>query len=174
MIHYLSYPEKQIGSINAGISDESAAIQYAGINEAIQEIKRLGRQVFLSKTDVSSAFRIIPVSPNDYELLGLKWKGMFYYDCCLPFGCKTSFKIFEEFSSALEWIAVNKLGVSDLVHIPVLDDFLVISKSKEEAITNFSAFINLCEDIGVPLSAAKTELPSQIMDFVGITLDIQK
>ena len=70
------------------------------------------------------------------------------------------------------YIAVNKLGVSALVHI--LDDFLIISKSKEEAITNLSAFINLCEDIGVPLSAAKTELPSQVMDFVGITLDIQK
>ena len=76
------------------------------------------------------------------------------------------------FGSALEWIAVDKLGVSALLHI--LDDFLLISKSKEEAITNLSAFINLCEDIGVPLSAAKTELPSQIMDFVGITLDIQK
>ena len=56
----------------------------------------------------------------------------------------------------------------------ILDDFLIISKSKEEAITNLSALINLCEDIGVPLSAAKTELPSQIMDFVAIRLDIQK
>lgn len=62
--------------------------------------------------------------------------------------------------------------MSALVHI--LDDFLIISKSKEEAITNLSALINLCEDIGVPLSAAKTELPSQIMDFVAIRLDIQK
>ena len=42
------------------------------------------------------------------------------------------------------------------------------------AITNLSALIILCEDIGVPFSAAKTELPSQIMDFVGITLEIQK
>jgi hypothetical protein len=74
MIHHLSYPEKQIGSINAGICDESAAVQYAGINEAIQEIKRFGRQVFLSKTDVRSGFRITPVSPSDYELLGFKWK----------------------------------------------------------------------------------------------------
>jgi hypothetical protein len=102
MIHHLSYPEKQIGSINAGICDESAAVQYAGINEAIQEIKRFGRQVFLSKTDVRSGFRITPVSPSDYELLGFKWKGMFYYDCCLPFGYRTSCKIFEEFNSALE------------------------------------------------------------------------
>ena len=62
--------------------------------------------------------------------------------------------------------------MSALVHI--LDDFLIISKSKEEAITNLSAFINLCKDIGVPLSAAKTEFPSQIMDVVAIRLDIQK
>jgi hypothetical protein len=52
-----------------GISDESAAVQYAGINEAITEIKKLGQQVYLAKTDVRQAFRILPVAPQDYQLL---------------------------------------------------------------------------------------------------------
>lgn len=147
MIHNLSYAQKQIASINEGISDESAAVQQAGINEAIQEIKRLGRQVCLSKGDVPSAFRTIKVSPNDYELLGFKWKGMFYCDRCLPFGCRTRDKIFEEFISALKWIAVN-----------ISVEFLIISKSKEEAITNFAAFISLCEYIGVPYLLRKRSL----------------
>ncbi|CAC5383796.1 unnamed protein product [Mytilus coruscus] len=59
-----------------------------------------------------------------------------------------------------------------MVHI--LDDFLIIEKSKEDAISKLKAFINLCEDLAVPLSAEKTELPSQIMDLVVITLDIIK
>ncbi|VDI66828.1 Hypothetical predicted protein [Mytilus galloprovincialis] len=175
LIHHLSYPDKKSNSVNAGISDESAAVHYAGIHEAINEIKQLRShkyQVFLSKTDVRSAFRILPVNPSDYELLGFKWNNKFYYDCCLPMGCRTSCKIFEEFSTALEWIALTKLGITSMVHI--LDDFLIIEKSKEDAICKLKAFVNLCEDLGVPLSAEKTELPSQVMDFVGITLDVIK
>lgn len=42
------------------------------------------------------------------------------------------------------------------------------------ALSMFKAFISLCEDIGVPLVNDKTELPSQVMDFVGFTLDIPK
>ncbi|CAC5410027.1 unnamed protein product [Mytilus coruscus] len=144
LIHHLSYPDNKIDSVNSGISDESATVQFAGINEAIYEIKTLC----------------------------FKLKNSFYYDCCIPIGCRTSCKIFEEFSTALEWIAHNKLGVSAIVHI--LDDFLIIEKSKSEALSKLKAFIHLCEDIGVPLAAEKTELPSQIMDFVGISLDTQK
>lgn len=87
-------------------------------------------------------------------------------------GCRTSCKIFEEFSTALEWIAINKLGIPGMVHI--LDDFLILESSKTMAVSKFKTFISLCEDIGVPLANDKTQLPSQVMDFVGITLDIPK
>lgn len=87
-------------------------------------------------------------------------------------GCLTSCKIFEEFSTALEWIALTKLCITSIVHI--LDDFLIIESSKEDAISKLQAFVNLCEDLRVLLSAEKTELPSQIMTFVGITLDVIK
>lgn len=172
LIHHLSYPDKKLNSINAGISDESAAVQYAGINEAIQCIKVLGKDTYLCKTDIRSAFRILPVNPDDFELLGFQWNEKFYYDKCLPMGCRTSCKIFEEFSTALEWIAINKLGISGMVHI--LDDFLILEGSRDMAISKFKAFISLCEDLGVPLANEKTELPAQVMDFVGITLDIPK
>ena len=172
LIHHLSYPDKKLNSVNAGISDESAAVQYAGIEQAIQRIKILGKNTYLCKTDIRSAFRIVPVNPKDFSLLGFKWNGHYYYDKCLPFGCRTSCKIFEEFSTALEWIALNKLGISAMVHI--LDDFLILENSKERAISKLKAFIDLCERLGVPLANEKTELPAQIMDFVGITLDIPK
>lgn len=170
LIHHLSYPNKKLNSVNSGISDESAAVQYAGINDAITEIKKLGKQVYLAKSDVRQAFRILPVSPQDYELLGFFWEKKYYFDRCLPMGCRTSCKIFERFSSALQWIAINKLGMSAMVHI--LDDFLIIETSKESAIQKLKLFIQLCEEMGVPLSAEKTVLPTQIIEFVGITLDV--
>ena len=171
LIHNLSYPNKKEGSVNAGISDESAAVHYSGIGEAILAVKAMGKQSFLCKTDIRSAFRILPVHPSDYELLGIQWNGVYYVDRCLPMGCRTSCKIFEEFSSALEWIAINKLGISAMVHI--LDDFLIVEQTQEACLSSFKKFLALCEDIGVPLSADKTVLPTQVIEFVGITVDVK-
>ncbi|XP_062590566.1 uncharacterized protein LOC134252145 isoform X1 [Saccostrea cucullata] len=172
MIHHLSYPTKQVGSVNAGISDDSAAVHYAGIDDAIGYIKEIGVDAFCCKTDIRSAFRILPVSPNDYELLGFMWEGKYYYDKCLPMGCRTSCKIFEEFSSAIEWIAKNKLGISAVVHI--LDDFLFIEHSKILCLRKFSEFLDVCGNIGIPLAADKTVLPTQIIEFVGKELDVKQ
>lgn len=171
MIHHLSYPTKQEGSVNAGISDDSAAVHYAGINDAVGFIKELGIDAFCCKTDIRSAFRILPVSPKDYELLGFMWEGKYYYDRCLPMGCRTSCKIFEEFSSAIEWIARNKLGMNAVVHI--LDDFLFIERSKFSCLQKFNEFLDVCGDIGIPLAADKTVLPTQVIEFVGIELDVR-
>ena len=56
-----------------------------------------------------------------------------------------------------------------MVHI--LDDFLIIETSQESAIQKRKLFIQLCEEMGVPLSAVKTVLPTQTIAFVGVTLD---
>lgn len=93
MIHHLSYPTKQEGSVNAGISDDSAAVNYAGIHDAVGYIKELGIDVFCCKTDIRFGFRILPVFPQDSELLGFMWEDKYYFDRCLPMGCRTSCKI---------------------------------------------------------------------------------
>ena len=76
-----------------------------------------------------SAFRIVPVHPNDHELLSFSWDGQFYYDKCLAFCARSSCRIFEQTSSALEWIAITKLGCKAIVH--VLDDFLFLDQTYE-------------------------------------------
>ena len=95
LIHHLSFPK--------GISN----------TDAIKLIKRAGPGCYLAKTDIKSAFRIIPIHPNDFRLLGMKWCGLYYNDRCMPMGCKT----FETFSTALEWIARHKVEVDELLFI---------------------------------------------------------
>ena len=56
----------------------------------------------MAKTEVKSAFRIIPIHPADYTFLGLKWDNMYYFDRCLGMGLSSSCAIFEAFSTALE------------------------------------------------------------------------
>lgn len=63
----------------------------------------------MAKTDIEVAFRIIPICPFDYHLLGFSWQGQFYFDKCLPMGASSSCQIFEKFSVALQWIMQSKI-----------------------------------------------------------------
>ena len=64
----------------------------------------LGKGAQLTKMDVESAFRIIPVHPEDRPLLGMKWKGLLYIDQTLSFGLRSAPKIFNSVADALEGI----------------------------------------------------------------------
>ena len=119
MIHHLSFPCG--GSVNDFIPSELCSVHYASVDDAVKMIKKLGPNCHLAKTDVRSSFRIIPVNPADYYLLGMHWKGNYYVDCCLPMGLASSCRTFEMLSTALEWVAHNKLNIPHIIHI--LDDF---------------------------------------------------
>ena len=123
LIHHLPFPEGS--SVNDGIPRELASVHYATMDDAIKKISSLGAGCFLAKTDIKSAFRIIPLHPRDFDLLGLECEGKFYFDRCLPMGCLSLCNIFDTFSTALEWIATTKLQASAVIHI--LDDFLFFS-----------------------------------------------
>ena len=122
----------------------------------------------MAKSDISEAFRLIPISPKDYHLTGFFFQG-YYYDRCLPMGCASSCKIFERFSTALKWILENKFGVHNVVKI--LDDFMFIESDYNKCAKSLQAFIKLCSDVGVPLAVHKTEGPTNVITFLGIQLN---
>ena len=70
MIHHLSVPSGS--SVNDGILSANTSVQYTTIADAISLIKQCGKGCFLAKTDIKDAFRIIPIQPSDYPLLGMK------------------------------------------------------------------------------------------------------
>ena len=90
------------------------------IEDAIDLGKTSGVGSYMAKTDIKKAFRIVPLCPEDYCLYCFKWNGQFYFDKCLPMGCSSSCKIFETFSTAIQWMAHHKQGVQHMTHI--LDD----------------------------------------------------
>ena len=167
LIHHLSFPKGS--SVNDGIPDYKCTVKYATIDTAIQMIKKLGQGCFLAKTDIESAFRLLPVHPSDYHLLGIKWREKYYYDLCLPMGCSSSCNLFERFSTSLEWIAKNRLNIQCVAH--VLDDFLFVTKSLPEGHSALKKFKALCDILGVPLVDDKTVGPLQVLAFVGFELD---
>ena len=167
LIQHLSFPRDS--SINDFIPRDFSSVSYASITDAISSLKRAGRGCFMAKTDIKSAFRIIPVHPDDHPLLGMKWENLYYYDRCLPMGCSSSCAIFEAFSTALEWIAIHRLGASSVLHI--LDDFLFIADTKQKCQLDLNNFLCMCQVIGVPIAEEKTVGPDTSLQFAGITLD---
>ena len=170
LIHHLSYPNGS--SVYDFIPDDCSSVSYASTNDAIDVLRRTGAGCFMAKTDAKSAFRIIPIHPNDYPLLRMKWENLYYFDRCLPMGCSSSCAIFEAFSTALEWLALHRLGASGVLHI--LDDFLFIAESEEKCQADLHSFLNLCEYLGVPIAEEKTVGPHTVLQFAGITLDTVK
>ena len=123
----------------------------------------------MAKTDIKSAFRIIPVHPLEYPLLGIKWPNEYYFDRCLAVGLKSSCAIFDKFSSSLEWLAMQHLHASAVLHI--LDDFLFIAPSRVKCSEDLHTFLDMCNFLGVPIAQDKTVGPNTTLQFAGIELD---
>ena len=121
LIHHLAFPKGS--SVNDGISPEHTSVRYATINDAVKLIKGTGQGCFLAKTDV------IPIRPADYGLLGIHWRGFYYFDRCMHMACSSSCLTFEMFSSAVEWVARHQLKIGTILHL--LDDFLLVAPSAE-------------------------------------------
>ena len=174
-IFHLSYPKSGASSINYSIPKEEYGLQYITIDNAIHGILNSGPGCFLAKTDIESAFRLIPLKPSDYELFGMYWQGHYFYDRVLPFGLRSAPYLFNQLSEAIEWILVNKCLISFACHI--LDDFLIIEPAADLAPHDQSCrqslsamlltFTNLC----IPIAPTKTQGPSTTLEFMGITLD---
>ena len=110
LIQHLSWPYGQ--SVNDGISDEAAYVKYSSFDEAVQCIAVSGKSTLLAKADVKSAFRLLPVRREDFNLLGIQVGGYFYVDKCLAMGCASSPALFETFSTFLEWATREEVQCS--------------------------------------------------------------
>lgn len=168
LIHNLSHP-KIGGSINDFIPRDQCVVHYASFDTAVELVMRAGKGAWLAKSDIKSAFRLLPVHPEDYELLGFTFDGLFYYDKCLPMGCSISCSLFELFSTFLEFRVKQVIQSQFVTHY--LDDFLFIGTSFASSGGALSAFTDICEQLGVPLAQEKTVGPVQVITYLGLEID---
>ena len=168
LIHDLSFPRSD--SVNSHIDPTHTAVQYEDLDHCISIINSLGQNSLIAKTDLKDAFRILPVHPNDYRLLGFTWKGLYYYDKCLPMGCSISCKVFESLSVALQWILQSKLQVLHMSHI--LDDFIFFGPpSSQECHRYLTSFLTLANSLNLPIKHNKTVQPTTNIILHGIEVD---
>ena len=120
----LSSPQGE--SVNDGISQEHSSLSYVTVDMIADKVASLGKGTLLAKLDVKSAFRIVPVHPADRLLLGMQWRDSIYVDTVLPFGLRSTPKLFNVIADAIQYIARSQ-GVQHITHY--LDDFIVLGQA---------------------------------------------
>ena len=164
----LSYPYDDT-SVNANIPREFCSVKYATIIDAIKLIQKVGKNCLMQKSDIQSAFRIVPIAAECHKFLCFKFKDKFYHDTCLAMGASCSCFIFEKFSTALEWILKNKFNVPNCLHI--LDDFFWVNINTVMAAYCKKSWFKLTNDVQVPISLPKTTEADYVCIFSGIEFD---
>jgi hypothetical protein len=96
LIHHLSWPESK--SVNDFIDPSMSSVKYSLFDDAIELVQQAGHECELAKCDIKSAFRLLPVHPDDYELLGFSFKNKYYFDKAMPMGCSVSCSTWVKFS----------------------------------------------------------------------------
>ena len=128
LIHHLSWPEGN--SVNYHIDPEKASVKYSSFDDAIRIVQQAGHNCELAKCDVKSAFRLLPIHPDDYELVGFTFQNKYYFDKAMPFGCSVSCATWEKFSSFIEWAV--QTGAQRGLSIHYLDDYLFVGLRGQE------------------------------------------
>lgn len=151
----MSAPHNDEGnhSLNDLIDKDQYSLQYVKIDDAINTIKLLGKGAWLIKTDITDAFKIMPLAPDMWPYHCIKWENGYYFFTRLVFGSRSSPKIFDILSNTVCWIAKNNYNIKHILHL--LDDFLVIVEPNEDAESVKNTFLGIFNSLNIPLSDKK-------------------
>ena len=169
VIHHLSFPFGG-DSINSQVSELNCVI--SSFDDAMKLVVAAGRGAWLSKIDVVAAYRCIPVRSADRHLLGIMWRGLFYFDCVLPMGLASSCAIWEWFATALEWIIIHS-GINTTCTHYIDDGFFVCAPSRtlRYATAQLAAILGIYRVLGIPVSVEKLFGPVTRLPYLGIEVD---
>lgn len=85
-----------IPSLNYLIPSEEFSLKYASVDLAIQAVINISTDAWLSKADISDAFKLLPIEPALWWWHNIKWKDSYYFATKLTFGSKSSLWLFRQ------------------------------------------------------------------------------
>ena len=176
LIFHLSYP-KDGDSVNSGIPHEKCTVKYPDFDDAVKLCIQEGVGCSISKSDMSSAFRHVPMAKTEWWLLVMKAQHpvtkttKYFIDKCLPFGSSISCAIFQAVSDAIAWIVKHRVKKPNVNY---LDDYLFDAALKRICDQQINSFLQVCQEINFPVALEKTFWGSTQMTFLGMLLDTVK
>ena len=166
LIMDLSFPPDR--SVNDGIDPEFCSLSYTTVDHVADVAVRLGVGALLAKADIESAYRLIPVHPEDRPLQAVQWQEQIFVDPMLPFGLRTAPKIFNAVADTLHW-HLQQGGIQYLYHYLIIVDPPQSSQCQQD----LTLLQRECGRLSVPIAAHKTEGPSTCLVFLGIEIDLR-
>ena len=176
------------GSVNSCTPKELCTVKYNDLDAAVTACLRiwnfaqdsgLSQVIFMGKTDLSSAFRVLPLKKGCYCWLIMKTvnpemgETKYFVEKCLPFGASISCSHYQRFSNAIKHIMLFRMGLKnpgrDITNY--LDDFLFLALTKLICDDMIAKFMDLCAEINLSVAIEKTEWADMLIVFLGILLD---
>ena len=142
--------------------------------DAVEICLKAGKACYCAKSDMSMAFRNIPMNKRSWRYLILKathpTTGITYYfvDKCLPSGASISCAIFQAFSDAVAHLVKFRTN-KPLVNY--LDDYFFAALCKALCDGQVRVFLDICDYICFPVSLEKTFWGTQLLTFLGLLID---
>ena len=185
LIFHLSYDvpvEEQL--LNANTPRDICSFKYNDLDQAVKNCILMSKQaellngtpvIYLAKTDLSNAFRVLPLQICCFCWLVFKTedprdgKTKYFIDKCLPFGACISCALYQKFSNVLQHILQHRTGEKAITNY--LDDFLFVAILQSFCNYLVHQFIDLCQDLGFPVAIEKTEYATTLIVFLGILLN---
>jgi len=167
LITDLSFPKGK--SVNDGIDPLLCSLSYTTVDQIAAKVAFLGQGTLMAKIDIESAYRLLPVHPDDRPLQAFQWDGHIYVDLVLPFGLRSAAKIFNTLADALHW-HLTRAGVEFVDHY--LDDYILLGRPGTVQCQEALRIVDQeCGNLGVPLATHKREGPTTRITFLGILMD---
>lgn len=168
LITHLSYPPQN--SVNDFINPKYSTVQYSSFDNAVSIVRNLGKNALIAKMDIKSAFRLLPVHPSDFCLLGFMIGNKYYIDLNMPMGASVSCFTFECFSKFLHHLTSEDAHSNNLDHY--LDDFFFAGRQNTtECHDLMESFTRVCKRLNVPIAEEKSEGPKCKMEYLGLTIN---
>ena len=135
------------------------------LQDAIDVIKK---DSYLGNFDLSNAYRVVKIHPNNFEATGLAWtftgqvEPTYLVDTRLPFGAKCSPEIFHELTQAVRRIMLSRNSCDIIAY---LDDFLIVGETYNECLASMNDLVVVLRYLGFRINYNKMEMPTKCLTF---------
>jgi hypothetical protein len=171
MIQDMSYPRNNpnVTSVNHGINSSDFPTAWGSFDEVVTLILSLPAGCLAATFDISAAYRLTPIQPDQQHHLCVFWNGLVYVDRAVMFGLASSAGVFGSIGDML--IAIyKKAGYTQI--LKWVDDFFVI-RLPDQFWTE-QEFMDLTGDFGVPWSLKKMRPLSTVQRYIGFDWNLDR
>ena len=155
-------------SINNHMKQTFSSFKYKSMDDVTS---KLAYGSFMAITDISSAYRAVPIPPADRVYQGLSWQTdgeeVFLIDNFLSFGTRVAPFIFSRLSDAI----ARHLEALGIKCVNYLDDFIVIGDDWESCRQAQLSLHALLRNLGFHIAYKKVVSPATKVTYLGVEID---